>query len=551
MSLNPSLSLSLADSDKETETEALIPCRRDFHFLPHQETGVRWMKARECDAAVVGVGVGAGAVCCGGILADDMGLGKTCQTIGLLKNSAKARSTLIVCPVALLDAWRDELKACGFQVSVLVQSSPVWSVPLKEGEKGVGVVFLTTYPKLVMYYKSIAAMKFQRIVLDEGHVIRNKNSARFAAALLICTTTTARWILSATPIQNGVQDWKHLCEWLNCDPETDSSDILLRRTMAELRHVIAGLPPAPVFVDHDLIIPHISHISHKSDNSDNSEKCEKSNELALLESIVRRFHAEENETIQLVLMMRIQQFFIHPQIYYDSLRLKQDKKLKKLSKSMKALKNDDTLTGIKETDKSVQYSGTATKWEEFTRVLCDSDEPTIVFCNFQFEIRRVAALAAEKGFEVFVIQGGTRNIGSIVDNARASSLSSLSSLSSQSEKPKPVLVIVQIVVGGAGLNLQFCSRILFLSRHWNPAVVHQAVGRAVRFGQEKVVAVHFFRIVNDFPDLDIHNIDTHMSAVHRDKIQGAVQVVDSLYEGFHLQHDSITEEEEEDSETEE
>jgi len=93
---------------------------------------------------------------------------------------------------------------------------------------------------------------------------------------------------------------------------------------------------------------------------------------------------------------------------------------------------------------------------------------------------------------------------------------------------EPVVFVVQIVAGGAGLNLQFCSRILFLSQHWNPAVVHQAVGRAVRIGQRAVVEVHMFRVVDDVMD----NLDRRMLQVHLRKITGAQEICGTLYEGF-------------------
>ena len=89
-------------------------------------------------------------------------------------------------------------------------------------------------------------------------------------------------------------------------------------------------------------------------------------------------------------------------------------------------------------------------------------------------------------------------------------------------------MVVQIVSGGAGLNLQFCERIHFLSQHWNPAVVHQAVGRAVRIGQKAVVQVHMYRIVDDVMD----NIDRLMVQKHLSKIEGAKEICASLYEGF-------------------
>jgi len=93
---------------------------------------------------------------------------------------------------------------------------------------------------------------------------------------------------------------------------------------------------------------------------------------------------------------------------------------------------------------------------------------------------------------------------------------------------KAVVVVVQIVSGGAGLNLQFCRRILFLSQHWNPAVVHQAVGRAVRIGQRFSVQIHLFRIVDDVLD----NIDRRMVDVHLRKITDAQEICETLYEGY-------------------
>jgi SNF2 family DNA or RNA helicase len=132
---------------------------------------------------------------------------------------------------------------------------------------------------------------------------------------------------------------------------------------------------------------------------------------------------------------------------------------------------------------------------------------------------KVEEAAKALGGSVFSIRGGmgVELVGETVKAARAAALAD-----------EPVVVIVQIVSGGAGLNLQFCRRILFLSQHWNPAVVHQAVGRAVRIGQRFVVDVHLFRIVDDVAD----NIDRRMMDLHLRKITGAQEICDSLYEGF-------------------
>jgi len=99
------------------------------------------------------------------------------------------------------------------------------------------------------------------------------------------------------------------------------------------------------------------------------------------------------------------------------------------------------------------------------------------------------------------------------------------------------VVVVQIVSGGCGLNLQFCRRVFFLSQHWNPAVVHQAVGRAVRIGQTVAVQVHTFRIVDDVLD----NMDRRMAQLHLFKIGLARQYCESLYEGYEPLEDEYSE----------
>ena len=135
--------------------------------------------------------------------------------------------------------------------------------------------------------------------------------------------------------------------------------------------------------------------------------------------------------------------------------------------------------------------------------------PSIVFCQFRTEMDMVAAQAGEMGASVWSIRGGmsSAQVGAAVSEAREAANG-----------------------GGAGLNLQFCRRILFLSQHWNPAVVHQAVGRAVRIGQGAIVDIHCFRIVDEALD----NIDLRMAVLHGVKIDSARGICSSLFEGFRV-----------------
>jgi hypothetical protein len=447
-------------------------------------------------------------VCRGGILADDMGLGKTFQTIGLLKNSPITLRTLIICPPALIAGWTAELIACGYAVSVLMQSA-MWSVPV--AVSATPTVWLTSYPKASLYHRFIATETdpFERVILDEGHIIRNgQSTSRWLHCMAIAKRAVCRWILSATPVQNGPSDWKNLCWWLRVTcPAADIPDlgsvVMLRRTMQELRGVIEALPPPPVFVEHDFTIPAAS-----PEGKLFRVLCDQ------LESVIDS--RSVSALMKLELWMRIQQFLVHPQIYIEAMRAKFGRG---------AYGRKDWICGSGSGSGSGSSDG-STKWtacmtEMEAGVVADraaGGGASLVFCNFRAEMDRVVAAAAAMGAEVFCIRGGmdSEAVGQSVIDAGVAAASG------------PVVIVVQIVSGGAGLNLQFCRRILFLSQHWNPAVVHQAIGRAVRIGQRSVVAVHFFRCVDDVCD----NIDRRMAHVHLAKIEGAKAICPTLYEGF-------------------
>jgi SNF2 family DNA or RNA helicase len=478
--------------------DELLPPRQGISYLPHQEEGVRWMLERENEDATI---------CRGGILADDMGLGKTFQTIGLIKNGigpegsgAEGVPTLIVCPPALMAGWLEELRACGFFVSVL-KSVTMW---VGETEKPAGAgptVWLTTYPKADAYRKCRLAGRagedkyfWDRVVLDEGHAIRNgKACSRWWAALAFAKYAERRWILSATPVQNGVRDWENLCMFLHCRGVRKGNyaevgeAIMLRRTMAELRSVISELPPPPRFITHDLNIP----VGGREERLFRA-LCDQ------LQSAVDS--RAVSALIKLELYMRIQQFLVHPQIYIEAMRTK-----------------------FKGAYPRPDWTDTATKWEaamEQLEIAVRDRVPTIIFCNFRTEMDKVQAAAVAMGARVWSVRGGmsAETIGDAVSKAREVAEAGVD----------PVVFVCQIVSGGVGLNLQFCRRILFLSQHWNPAVVHQAVGRAVRIRQKAVVDVHMFRIVDDVMD----NLDRRMVQIHLCKIAAAKEVCLSLYEGY-------------------
>ena len=140
----------------------------------------------------------------GGILADDMGLGKTLQVIGLILTGGPG-STLIIAPVSVMSNWDQQI-----QRHVKPDQRP--SVFIYHGDKKATAEELMKYDVVVTSYGKLAreredgvrkvllspSIEWRRVVLDEGHTIRN---ARTKVALASCDIKAkSRWVLTGTPM---------------------------------------------------------------------------------------------------------------------------------------------------------------------------------------------------------------------------------------------------------------------------------------------------------------------------------------------------------------
>jgi hypothetical protein len=167
-------------------------------------SAVLWMMAREEPGATM---------CRGGILNGEAGPDRMSRIICLLRNGLALR-TLIVCPPALFDGWRGALTAGGFSVMGVAAGAACW-VPHAPGGNSRPVVYLTTYAKASMYRRLLCSEAFPRVILDEGHLIRNgKATCRWGAAITYANRSTCRWILTASPVHDSYSNWKNLCMWL-------------------------------------------------------------------------------------------------------------------------------------------------------------------------------------------------------------------------------------------------------------------------------------------------------------------------------------------------
>jgi SWI/SNF-related matrix-associated actin-dependent regulator of chromatin subfamily A3 len=137
----------------------------------------------------------------GGILADDMGLGKTLQLISLIMTGGTG-STLIVAPVGVMSNWEQQIKRHVFEEhmpGVLIYHGAARQMSAKS-LKDSGVV-ITSYGTLSSEAASggpLCEVDWRRVILDEGHTIRNAKTKAAEAACKL--KAQSRWVLTGTPM---------------------------------------------------------------------------------------------------------------------------------------------------------------------------------------------------------------------------------------------------------------------------------------------------------------------------------------------------------------
>ncbi|XP_067851110.1 helicase-like transcription factor isoform X2 [Heptranchias perlo] len=147
------------------------------------------------------------------------------QTITKTASNTKARSTLIVCPLSVLSNWIDQFERHLYP-DVKMNMYLYYGSERNKGAAFLAEqdVVLTTYNTLTVDYGSgsdspLHKVNWLRVVLDEGHTIRNPNAQQTKAALTL--NAERRWVLTGTPIQNSLKDLWSILSFLKLKPFTD------------------------------------------------------------------------------------------------------------------------------------------------------------------------------------------------------------------------------------------------------------------------------------------------------------------------------------------
>ncbi|KAJ3196679.1 btaf1 RNA polymerase II, B-TFIID transcription factor-associated, 170kDa [Irineochytrium annulatum] len=163
-----------------------------------------------------------------GILCDDMGLGKTLQSICILASDHYLRAekfaktgspdsahtpSLVVCPPTLTGHWQSEiLEYAGEVLRPMIYVGGPAERARHRSNISKNDVIITSYDILRNDIDELGHLDWNYCILDEGHVIKNaKTKLTKAVKSVRCMK---RLILSGTPIQNNVLELWSLFDFL-------------------------------------------------------------------------------------------------------------------------------------------------------------------------------------------------------------------------------------------------------------------------------------------------------------------------------------------------
>ena len=435
----------------------------DHGITPHsyQVDGIRWMDSMERDNG------------CGGILADDPGLGKTFQALALCHKGEGPN--LIVVPTSILAQWIIEAERLFGARNVYVHHGPYRTGTIGRGVK----IVLSTYGLLRMD-KALQEVAWERVVLDEAHLIRNRRSKLSKAAMSLAARF--RWGLTGTPIQNkdkeAINLFRFTCEDAVLEGMTLEELVeerLLRRTKEE---ELGDRIPGISIQEHN-----VDFISQEEQEFYNRVR----EGVAAEYRAVQGEEAKRENMVMFELLLRMRQASQHPQLVMNGFgrKFKRD-----YGRWMEVSSKHHALLDILRKDR---------------------EQDTIVFCQFTEEMNILEQLLSRE-FEVTTLRGSS-SVGHREHVIRMGQEIRVGG--------RQRVFLVQIMAGGVGLNLQAFSQVVLMAPDWNPCNEIQAVARAHRLGQKRHVTVHKLSLTSTLND----TIDQRINIIQANKLNRIHQLL--------------------------
>ncbi|KNA20109.1 hypothetical protein SOVF_055380 [Spinacia oleracea] len=466
-----------------------------------------------------------------GILCDDMGLGKTLQASAIvasdvaehrvINNGKEQPPSLIVCPSTLVGHW-------AYEIEKFIDPSVVSTLQyVGSAEERISIrslfnkhnVIITSYDVVRKDVDFFGQLWWNYCILDEGHVIKNARSKITAAVKQLKAQN--RLILSGTPIQNNILDLWSLFDFLMPgflgsdrqfqatygkpllaarDPKCSAKDaeagalamealhkqvmpFLLRRTKDE---VLSDLPekiiqdrycdlsPVQLKLYEQFSGSHAKKEISSIVNLDDSKETKD-------EKVAPKASSHIFQALQYLLKLCSHPLLVASVEAVDSLRYI-------LSDLLPG--NSDIISELHKIHHSPKLIALQEILEECGIGVDTSNSESMI----NFGQHRVLIFAQHKALldiiERDLFRAHMRNVAYLRLDGSVHTEKRFDIVKAFNSDPTIDVLLLTTHVGGLGLNLTSADTLIFMEHDWNPMRDLQAMDRAHRLGQKKVVNVH-------------------------------------------------------------
>ena len=450
-----------------------------------------------------------------GVLCDDMGLGKTLQSITILASKHFERNqsgathlpSLVVCPPTLTGHWVHEIRKYATNlVPMNLTGTPAERAELI-GRIDKFDVIVTSYEILRNHVAQLSDRAFNYCILDEGHVIKNPKSKISKAVKAV--KANHRLLLSGTPIQNSVLELWSLFDFLmpgflgseKSFNDRFSKPILATRdgkSTAKEREAAALALEAL----HKQVLPFVLRRLKEDVLDDLPPKIiqdiecdlgtvqrelydEYQKSQRLTEGALNKDGEEKQHVFQTLQYLR--KLVNHPKLVMDRsnpkhVALKQ--RLAKTADPLESIVHAPKLQALRQLldDCGIgQQSGSDSAASVDVMESAVSQHRVLVFCQSKDMLDIIERDLFRKLMPLVTY---TRLDGSVAAEKRFDIVQTFNA------DPSIDVLLLTTAVGGLGLTLTGADTVIFVEHDWNPMKDLQAMDRAHRLGQRKVVNVY-------------------------------------------------------------
>ena len=485
-----------------------------------------------------------------GILCDDMGLGKTLQTICMVAsdhvNRAAAHEktksedtrrlpSLIICPTTLTGHWVEEFQRYvpSLTVRALVGTPRTRQTILASGKLQTADIVVTSYDTARNEVSKLGEFDWNYCVLDEGHIIKNAGSKLAKAVKQY--KAYHRLVLTGTPIQNNVLELWSLFDFLmpgflgneksfnerfskpiaarssgKASPKDQEAATLalealhkqvLPFTLRRLKEdVLDDLPPK-IIQDYYCDLSEAQRKLY--DKFTQQQRSAMENDAAEADAAGKTGDQARNHIFQALQYMR--KLCNHPSFVLHT-KAELEKKHLPASESPK-------LQALQQLLKDCGIGNLENPADGVPEAM--SQHRALVFCQQRemLDLVEKSLLKTEMPSVSYL-----RMDGSIPGPQRQKLVTKFN------DDPSIDVLLLTTHVGGLGLNLTGADTVIFVEHDWNPMNDLQAMDRAHRLGQKRVVNV--YRLITR------HTLEERIMGLQQFKLNVASSVINQQNKGL-------------------